>query len=119
MTNTTPMSLAQNLCNHSQKKMNLKSDKVKSVFNNWYWGVALYLSNSANHFCALNGGNVPVTTFHSVIERPEPVSRVIPPRITWMINITIPMYIQIATARLPREDFMRRKGRVAAAALIH
>jgi hypothetical protein len=45
-------------------------------------------------------------TFHSVIESPEPVRRVIPPKTTWMRSIITPVYIQIATGRkeLREED---------------
>ena len=56
---------------------------------------------------------MPVITFHSVIERPEPVKRVIPPKITWINNMTTPMIIQVATGR-DEDDVdttrMARKG---------
>src|SRR6478752_7544600 len=80
--------------------MNLKLARVKSVLSIRYWGVCWYFSNSVNQPCSFNGGNAPVTTFHSVIESPEPVNRVIPPSITWINNITTPVTIQALTHRL-------------------
>ncbi|GJD81531.1 hypothetical protein NBEOAGPD_4784 [Methylobacterium gregans] len=47
-----------------------------------YCGVSRYLSNSAAQSAAESGGTAPVTGRHSVIERPEPVSRVAPPTAT-------------------------------------
>src|SRR5215472_16499942 len=44
-----------------------------------YCGIALYFSNSAVHCASLSGGSTPVTGCHSVMERPDPVSRVMPP----------------------------------------
>lgn len=42
----------------------------------------LYFSNSAAQAAYDSGGSVPVTSFHSVIDRPDSVSRVMPPTIT-------------------------------------
>ena len=47
-----------------------------------YCGVSRYLSNSTAQSPALSGGTTPVTGRHSVIESPEPVSRVAPPTAT-------------------------------------
>jgi hypothetical protein len=47
-----------------------------------YCGVSLYLSNSAAQASAERGGTAPVTGRHSVMERPDPVSRVAPPTAT-------------------------------------
>ena len=44
--------------------------------------MVLYLSNSACHAASLSGGSVPVTGFHSTIDRPDSVSRVAPPTST-------------------------------------
>ena len=45
-------------------------------------GVALYLSNSTSHSWRVMGSLTPLTTFHSVIERPLSVKRVMPPTTT-------------------------------------
>ena len=42
-------------------------------------GICLYFSNSAAQVAASIGGIAPVTGFHSVMDSPEPVSRVAPP----------------------------------------
>jgi hypothetical protein len=41
--------------------------------------MALYFSNSACQALSLKGGTVPVSGFHSTIERPDSVSLVAPP----------------------------------------
>ena len=38
--------------------------------------------------------------FHSVMERPESVSRVMPPRMTWTMIMNTPINSQMATGRL-------------------
>jgi hypothetical protein len=56
-----------------------------------------------------------MTGFHSVIESPDPVSRVIPPNKTCTISITIPISNQIATGRddfSENPSFMWRKVKV-------
>jgi len=48
--------------------------------------------------------------FHSVMESPEPVSRVIPPNKTCMMSIAIPINNQAATGRadvLEKSSFMQ------------
>ena len=47
-----------------------------------YCGMAWYFSNAACHASADSGGNAPITGFHSVIDRPDSVSRVAPPTST-------------------------------------
>src|SRR6266446_9327188 len=47
-----------------------------------YSGTSLYLANSAAQSAAERGGRIPTTGFHSVIDRPERVSRVMPPTTT-------------------------------------
>lgn len=80
--------------------MFLKSDKVKSAFNNLNCGICWYLTNSSCHFASFIGGNVPVTTFHSVIDNPEPVRRVMPPIITIVKTKKHPLYSQRIKGRL-------------------
>src|SRR5690606_28758824 len=59
--------------------MNLNSASSMPALVSSYCGVARYFSNSAAQLAASIGGIMPVTGRHSVIERPEPVSRVSPP----------------------------------------
>ena len=47
-----------------------------------YCGVPWYLANSACQSASESGGIAPVTGRHSVIDNPEPVSRVSPPTST-------------------------------------
>jgi hypothetical protein len=56
----------------------------------------LYLSNSACHSAVFKGGSVPVIGFHSVIDKPDSVSLVIPPRSTCIIIIPTPINNQTA-----------------------
>ena len=49
---------------------------------NRYCGMCWYFSNAACQAAADSGGRAPVTGRHSVIDRPDPVSRVAPPTIT-------------------------------------
>ena len=42
----------------------------------------MYFSNASSHCAWLNGGSAPVIGFHSVMERPDSVSRVAPPTTT-------------------------------------
>src|SRR6266478_2366947 len=67
-----------------------------------YCGISLYLANSAAQSAAESGGRTPTTGFHSVIDRPERVSRVMPP-ITTIKKISAQQTnSQVATApRLP------------------
>src|SRR6266404_4085276 len=44
-----------------------------------YCGISLYLANSAAQSAGESGGRTPRTGFHSVIDKPERVSRVMPP----------------------------------------
>jgi hypothetical protein len=48
-------------------------------FRFWYCEEARYFSNSTCQPASERGGTAPVTGFHSVMDRPEPVSRVAPP----------------------------------------
>src|SRR5262245_7639075 len=47
-----------------------------------YCGIAWYFSNSACHPASVSGGMTPVTGRHSTIDRPDSVSRVVPPTST-------------------------------------
>src|SRR5688572_17879728 len=89
--------------------MNLKLLSVKSEFNKRYCGVCLYLLNSAIHCCSVKGGNAPVITSHSVIERPEPVKRVIPPKIICTMIMNTPISNHIATGLEERYFCMAAK----------
>src|SRR4029078_1111163 len=82
--------------------MNLKSGKVKEEFRYLYCAICLYFSNAICHSCSFMGGRVPMIGFHSVIERPEPVNRVIPPSKICMMIIKTPISNQIATGREER-----------------
>src|SRR5262245_6431912 len=64
--------------------MVLNSCRFMPALSSRYCGIALYPSNACCHCASLNGGNVPVTGFHSTIERPDSVSRVAPPTSTMM-----------------------------------
>src|SRR5215472_8715954 len=48
----------------------------------WYSGISLYLANSAAQSAAESGGTTPTTGCHSVIDKPDRVSRVMPPTTT-------------------------------------
>ena len=48
----------------------------------WYWGICWYLANASSQSACDSGGTVPTIGCHSVMERPEPVSRVAPPTLT-------------------------------------
>src|SRR5215470_13382581 len=62
--------------------MTLNSSKVIPKWRIRYSGISLYLANSAAQSAAESGGTMPMTGFHSVIDKPERVSRVMPPTIT-------------------------------------
>src|SRR6266852_2889160 len=62
--------------------MLLNSSKVIVKWTTRYSGIRLYFANSAAQSAAESGGTMPMTGFHSVIDRPERVSRVIPPTTT-------------------------------------
>ena len=94
---TTPINLAHKRWNHSQKKMNLKSDNVKWELRYLYCAICLYFSKAVFQSCSFIGGKAPMTGFHSVIDRPDPVNLVMPPSNTWMIIINTPISNQIAT----------------------
>src|SRR5262245_30810203 len=59
--------------------MVLNSSRLMPALCSRYCGIILYFSNSACHAGASSGGSTPVTGFHSTIDSPDPVSRVVPP----------------------------------------
>src|SRR5438067_1927475 len=70
-------------------------------FINRYCGMCWYLANSAAQAAGESGGRTPTTGSHSVIDRPERVSRVIPP-ITTMTKIMAQQHrSQMAIGRKP------------------
>jgi len=76
-----------------------------------YWGMALYLSNASTQSAWLIGGRAPMIGFHSVIDRPEPVSRVAPPTTTMANTRVAQKNSHSATARLRSSSpirFIRR-----------
>src|SRR6516165_10673882 len=62
--------------------MLLNSSKVIAKWTTRYSGTCVYLANSAAQSAAESGGMMPVTGFHSVIDKPERESRVMPPTTT-------------------------------------
>src|SRR2546423_11790161 len=62
--------------------MLLNSSKLIAKWTAWYSGICWYFANSAAQSAADSGGTMPIIGFHSVIDRPDRVSRVIPPTTT-------------------------------------
>ncbi len=61
----------------------LKSESDILELRRWNSGVCLYLSHSLSHSSVVEGRRIPLKPgFHSVIERPDSVSRVRPPTTT-------------------------------------
>src|SRR5919108_5396176 len=77
--------------------MLLNSSNVIAKWTARYSGISLYLANAAAQSAALSGGTTPTTGFHSVIDKPERVSRVIPPTTTIRKIIAQQMKSQAAT----------------------
>ena len=65
-----------------------------------YCGIALYFSKASFQSAADIGGRAPMIGFHSVIDRPDPVSRVTPPTTTMQNTRAAQANSQVATARL-------------------
>lgn len=68
-------------CAHSIQYMNLNSSRAIEMLTRLNSGDCLYRANSAVHSASVPGGFSPVN-FQSVIDRPDRVSRVIPPKTT-------------------------------------
>lgn len=64
-----------------------------------YWGMARYFSNASLQSAAFIGGRAPMIGFHSVIDSPEPVRRVMPPTTTMAKTRAAQTNSQMATAR--------------------
>src|SRR6266851_8574842 len=62
--------------------MLFNSSKVIAKWATRYSGICLYFANSAAQSVAESGGTMPITGVDSVIDRPERVSRVMPPTTT-------------------------------------
>src|SRR6188472_1102873 len=62
--------------------MLLNSSKLIAKWTARYSGICWYFANSAAQSAADSGGTMPMTGFHSVIDRPDDVSRVMPPTTT-------------------------------------
>src|SRR5262249_50911631 len=69
-------------CVYSHQKMYWKSARLMPLLRSAYCGICRYFANSAAQSAADSGGNTPVTGRHSVIDRPDKVSRVTPPSTT-------------------------------------
>ena len=78
----SPTTRPSRRCTHSQKKMNLNCDSVMPSWIAAYCGTRLYAAKAASHAVAVSGGIAPLTGFHSVIDSPDSVSRVMPPTTT-------------------------------------
>src|SRR5215470_16471553 len=81
--------------------MLLNSSKVMAKWTARYSGIALYLANSAAQAASEIGGTIPTTGFHSVIDRPDKVSRVMPPTTTIRKIIAQQIKSQAAIAPSP------------------
>ena len=64
-----------------------------------YCGIALYLANASCHSASESGGTAPMIGCHSVIDSPEPVSRVAPPMPTITSTSSATSSSQTRTAR--------------------
>src|SRR5439155_19744976 len=75
--------------------------RLMPELSNRYCGICWYFSNSAAQAAADSGGRMPLTGCHSVIDRPDSVSLVMPPITT--IRKIRPQHTssQTATARRP------------------
>ena len=78
-TKITPIKRPKTRCRYSYMKMGLNSSRVivKLVF--WYSGYCWYLRNISCQSARDKGGITPTRGFHSTIDKPELVRRVIPP----------------------------------------
>src|SRR5690349_16619368 len=77
--NAAPIKRPRSRCAYSHQKMPLTSAGDRPRLTSWYPGVAWYWANAACQSAAESGGSVPTIGCHSVIDRPEWVSRVTPP----------------------------------------
>ena len=85
----------------------LEAFQVMPRFSTAYCGMRWYLAKASAHSAPFSGGIAPMMGSHSVMERPEPVSRVSPPMVT-MARITS----ATASSQKPtaRRDFQKFKA---------
>src|SRR5262245_20066103 len=69
-------------CAHSHQKITLKAARLMPLLAYSYCGIRWYLRTASFQSASVSGGSVAMMGFHSVIDSPEPVSRVAPPRLT-------------------------------------
>src|SRR5436305_8364393 len=98
--------------------MVLNSARLMPEFSNRYCGMCWYFSNSAAQATVDNGGTTPVTGCHSVIDRPERVSRVMPPITTIAKIIAQQPNSHSATGRRSEAPWLRAMAAGADAALV-
>src|SRR5271157_262170 len=91
--------------------MLLNSSKLIQEWTARYSGISLYLANTAAQSAAESGGTTPTTGFHSVIDRPDRVSRVMPPITTIRKIRPQQRNNQTATAPSPHPSLPRTRGR--------
>ncbi len=79
---TSPTKRASARWLHSHQNSGLNSASVMPTLICLYSGICWYLAKSACQSVSLSGGMTPISGFHSVMVRPECVSRVAPPTTT-------------------------------------
>ena len=62
--------------------MPLNASSDMPLFSVWYCGICWYLWNASSQALSPSGGSAPMIGCHSVIDSPDPVSRVAPPTTT-------------------------------------
>src|SRR6185312_1724308 len=62
--------------------MSLNAARLMPGLTRSYWGICLYLAKASCQAASESGVTAPMIGCHSVMERPEPVRRVAPPRLT-------------------------------------
>src|SRR5436190_21211197 len=67
---------------YSHQKMPLNDSTVMSKLRWRNSGVSRYFANASSHCASFTGGSAPTMGCHSTIDRPECVSRVMPPTTT-------------------------------------
>ena len=78
--NTIPISRPHSRWLHSSQKMRLKPSIPNPWFTSSYCGIFWYSANRRCHSASDSGGSVPISGAHSMIDKPEPVRRVTPPK---------------------------------------
>ena len=108
--NITPIIRPQARCAHSSQKIDLKPSRPMPGCSSAYCGIVLYSANSRCHSASESGGKAPDSGAHSMIDRPEPVTRVAPP------STTMPQIIA-ATTNSQAATRCRRRRMAAASTL--